>query len=122
MDYNVEELRSKVSAYYTWASDMKKNLCNLMIAKLTEAKVGVRFGKEELVLSVKPKGYIVNDIVAVKVGMCRGNHIILYRTKNRSYDDAPRGNYEIPTYMFPQPGVCLSAYIDFYEAIVETLK
>lgn len=122
MKYNVEELRNKISSFGNWQQFMKNDIFNEMVHLLIyEAKLGVKFGNEELVLSVKPKGYLVCHIAAVKLGMWRGNHTILYRTKNEGYD-IPTGNYESSRMEIRPNGLALSAYIDLYEAIVETLK
>ena len=122
MKYNVEELRNKIANIGNWERETKKDIFNEMVRLLIyEAKVGVKFGNEELVLSVRPKGYLVSQIVAVKLGMWRGNHTILYRTSKKNYD-IPNDNYSSSQTEIHPNGMALSAYVDLYESIVNTLK
>ena len=122
MNYDVQELRSKISSYGRWEKEMKETLFNQMVYKLkNEAKVGIKSGKEELVLSVRPKGFLVCHIVAVKVGLCRGFDTILYRTENKDYD-IPTGNYCSSQTEIRPNGMVLSGYVDLYEAILKTLE
>lgn len=109
MEYDVQEMRNKIQSYVTWEKETKKELFHQII--------GILRDKEELVLTVQPKGCVVNDIKAVKKGIEKGTEFILYRTKNREYDERPR-----PAYAIYENVLALNDLIDLYEAIIETLK
>ena len=125
MKYEIEEMRSKISRFGSWENEMKEKLFNEMVNLLfNEAMIGKRpgiAGNKDLELTVKPKGYLVSQITGVTLTMHRGNHAILYRTKNDDYDYG-RDGYWAPQRMIQRNGMALSAYIDLYEAIIETLK
>lgn len=125
MKYNIEEMRSKISRFGSWEKEMKEKLFNEMVSLLfNEAMIGKRpgiAGNKELELTVKPKGYLVSMITGVTLTMFRGNHAILYRTAKMDYDYG-RDGYWAPSRIIQKNGMALSAYIDLYEAILETLK
>ena len=122
MKYNVEDLRNTIATNEAWEKETKKGLFQETVSLLiNEGKVGVRHGQEELVLSVKPKGYLVSNIVAVKLGMSRGFKTILYRTAKEDYD-IPMENYTSSQREIRPNGMALSAYVDLYEAVAKTLE